>query len=145
MRWIVKSLLVAAACVAATAPLLLAQELKSLRSAIVGEAEQSYPKIRCSGLNLAVIGWGGEEKFGKDFHDTVLQTTAAIMAMAVEMRQPTLGEDSLASVIRDTENVRDLYLDRFASNYAKFGEIFGQDAMILDDLAVCNTLFGVDQ
>lgn len=46
-------------------------------------------------------------------------------------------EQRLANVTRDTRNVADLYRKRFEMNYAREGQAFNTDPLVLEDLGTC--------
>jgi hypothetical protein len=106
-----------------------AEELKSLDEAILSGSEETYPLVRCAGLYLSVLEWAGEDRLGKETSDNSKVTVANLLNLATEMRQPALGSAAEASVMRDIRAISDIYLERYQTNYASYGEAFGQDVI----------------
>jgi hypothetical protein len=119
-----------------------AQEMSPLSELIASGSEDSYPLVRCAGLYLSGLEWGGENRLGKDTTLKIKSTVAHIVGLAVDLRTKDLGDGAEASVLRDVRNISDGYLARYEANYASSGQAWGNDGLWQSDTDVCNLLLG---
>lgn len=122
----------------------LAQELRPLDD-LIEDAAPGYAPTRCAGLYQAVMEWAGAERLGEEMWNQTDTSREGMMLLAARINHSLSGGTLLEQtelVVRDVRNIADIYLGRFESNYAREGQGFGGDTVVMSDLSFCGELAG---
>jgi hypothetical protein len=99
----------------------------------------AYPMIRCAGIHSGLLAYGGAN-FTPDNARQAESAVTFLTSVAVFIRVRLEG-GTVEALSRDVVNsvnlVSSLYAQRARDNYARTGEAFGSDPLILGDLELC--------
>lgn len=118
------------------------QEMIPLEKALVDSSPGYFP-TRCAALFNALLAWIGEERMGEEKWISMNSAVTFLMEVAEAVIQENMKASPEAArniVVRDTANIRDLYIERMKRNYAAQGQAFGRDSLFLSDLQLCKLL-----
>ena len=110
------------------------------------ETRLSYQLTRCAGLYNALAARLGPEQLDRNKLrgiDEAVVTFARLAAVALLQEGVTVDAKQASDLaLRDVKNVMSLYVQRFHENYARTGEAFSTDELIMADLTLCSSFLG---
>ncbi|MCJ8309428.1 MAG: hypothetical protein HRU27_10010 [Rhizobiaceae bacterium] len=121
-----------------------ANDLKPMMDSFA-ETKTSYKLTRCAAVFYALSLRTGEKKMGKEGmkqNDAIIikfWSGATTLLMGSEGITDDL-EQAYEIVGRDTQNIANLYVERFHSNYAETGHAFAMDEVFMSDFNLCQML-----
>lgn len=105
--------------------------------------EEAYPFIRCVGLFRGIFRYGGAS-FSEEEANQTQSANAAMTLVAYKYRtnkHPSIsGEDVVAQIGFEIENIELAYSNRMHQNFARTGEAWGADETIKSDLGICGEI-----
>ncbi|MHB1219842.1 MAG: hypothetical protein ACYC1L_16760 [Alphaproteobacteria bacterium] len=123
-----------------------AAEMQPLEAwAVTPEATQqpTYAPIRCAGLYLGLVGYGGKSLSPQTL-DGIVKSSTVLTVSAMQMRAGKDGNprDYSDAVLQEAKDESKRYETRMKQNFDTTGKAFQNDPVIGSDLKFCRELTG---
>jgi hypothetical protein len=102
----------------------------------------TYPLVRCAGMHLGLVTYGIANK-APDQGESGVRTAYALLTVASLIRvhnNEGTQEEINQNVADSAKLVSNLYVQRLKDNYARIGQAFGSDPLVLSDLELCKVI-----
>lgn len=120
------------------------QPLEAWAAAPAAAQQPTYAPVRCAGLYLGLVAYGGKS-LNKQTIDGIVRSSTILTVSAMKMRAGKDGnpKDHADAVLREADGESKLYAARMQQNFESSGQAFQNNPVIVSDLKFCRELTGL--